>query len=155
MRFHVASIALAFLMVDAVHAAPSASYFPKQNLGQFLADKFDLASIRSSFGPRRLPALRTFSDFGMRPSKATDNILVFESPGDWLYEMRIAGRGDVNSDGIEDLQVCFIDQALNGGTYSTSKALLITRYSADSYAIALSFSLGHDVCAEEALSQLR
>lgn len=110
------------------------------------ADKFDLASICSSFGPRRLPVLRTLSDFGMKPSKATDNILVFESPGDWLYELRIVGRRDVNGDGIEDLEVCFIDRALNGGTYNTSEGLLITRYSADGYAIALSHSLDDGVC---------
>lgn len=146
MKSHIASSALAFLMMNWVHAAPVASYFPKQNLGQFLADKFDLASIRSSFGPRRLPALRTFSDFGMKPTKATDNVLVFESPGDWRYELRIVGRRDVNGDGIEDLEVCFIDRALNGGTYNTSEGLLITRYSADGYAIALSYSLDDGVC---------
>jgi len=146
MKSHVASSALAFLMMNGVHAAPVVSYFPKQNLGQFLADKFDLASIRSSFGPRRLPALRTFSDFGMKPTKATENVLVFESPGDWRYELRIVGRRDVNGDGIEDLEVCFTDRALNGGTYNTSKGLLITRYSADGYAIALSYSLDDGVC---------
>lgn len=150
MKSRIASSALAFLMMNGAHAAPVASYFPKQNLGQFLADKFDLASIRSSFGPRRLPALRTFSDFGLKPSKATDNILVFESPGDWQYELKIVGRRDVNGDGIEDLEVCFIDRALNGGTYSTSKGLLVTRYSADGYAIALSYRLDDGVCEDYA-----
>lgn len=93
-----------------------------------------------------MPTLRTFSDFGMKPTKATDNVLVFESPGDWRYELRIVGRGDANGDGIDDLEVCFIDRALNGGTYSTSAGLLITRYSADGYAIALSYSLDDGVC---------
>src|ERR1051326_3091576 len=103
MKSHIISSALAYLMImNGLHAASVASYFPKQNLGQFLADKFDLASIRSSFGPRRLPALRTFSDFGMKPTKATDNVLVFEGPGDWRYELRIVGRRDINGDGIED-----------------------------------------------------
>ena len=138
------------MMMNAVQAAPVASHFPKKNLGQFLADKFDLASVRSSLGPRRLPGLRTFSDFGMKPRKATDNVLVFESPGDWLYELRIVGRRDVNGDGIEDLEVCFIDRALNGGTYNTSEGLLITRYSADGYAIALSYSLDDGVCENDA-----
>jgi hypothetical protein len=146
MNSYIASSALTFLMMNGVHAAPVVSYFPKQDLGQFLADKFDLASIRSSFGPRRLPALRTFSDFGMKPTKTADNVLLFDSPGDWRYELRIVGRRDVNGDGIEDLEVCFIDRALNGGTYNTSEGLLITRYSADGYAIALSFSLDDGVC---------
>ena len=147
MKCHLASSALASLMmINAAQAAPVASYFPKKDLGRFLADKFDLASIRSSFGPRRLPAQRTFSDFGMKPSKANENVLVFERPGDWLYELRIVGRRDVNGDGIEDLEVCFIDRALNGGTFNTSEGLLITRYSADGYAIALSYSLDDGLC---------
>lgn len=147
MKCHLTSGIFALLMImNAVHAAPLVSYFPQKNVGRLLADKFDLASIRSSLGPRRLPALRTFSDFGMKPSKTTDNALVFESPGDWLYELRIVGRRDVNRDGIEDLEVCFIDRALNGGTYNTSQELLITRYSADGYAVALSYSLDDGVC---------
>lgn len=90
--------------------------------------------------------MRTFSDFGMKPTKATDNVLLFEIPGDWRYELRIVGRRDANGDGIEGLEVCFIDRALNGGTYNTSEGLLITRYSADGYAIALSYSLDDGVC---------
>jgi hypothetical protein len=82
----------------------------------------------------------------MKPSKATDNLLVFENPVDWKYELRILGRRDVNGDGIEDLEVCFIDRALNGGSYNMSEELLITRYSADGYAIALSYSLDDGVC---------
>lgn len=146
MKSYISSSALAILIMNGARAAPAASYFPQQNLGLFLAGKFDLASIRSSFGPKRLPALRTFSDFGMKPTEATDNVLVFESPGDWRYELRIVGRRDVNGDGIEDLEVCFTDRALNGGTYDTSKGLLITRYSAEGYAIALSYSLDDSVC---------
>ena len=142
----VSSTLACLLMMSAAQADPVVSYFPKKNLGQFLADKFDLASIRSSFGPRRLAALRTFSDFGMKPSKANENVLVFERPGDWLYELKIVGRRDVNNDGIEDLEVCFIDRALNGGTYNVSQGLLITRYAADGYAIALSFSLDEGLC---------
>ena len=82
----------------------------------------------------------------MKASKATENALVFDSPGDWRYELRIVGRRDVNGDGIEDLEVCFVDRALNGETYSTSEGLLITRYSAEGYAIALSYSLDDGIC---------
>lgn len=94
--------------------------------------------------------MRTFSDFGMKPSKATDHILVFESAGEWLYELRIVGRRDVNRDGIEDLEACFTDRALNGGTYNTTEALLITRYSANGYAIALSYSGNDRLCESDA-----
>lgn len=146
---HFFKSGLVFLaLMSAAEAAPLVSHFPKKELESFLAKQFDLASIRSSFGPRRTPAQRTFADLGMKPSKASGNQLVFDSPGDWHYEMRIVGRRDVNRDGIEDLEVCFIDRALNGGTYHTSKALLITRYSAETYALALSFSLREDACEE-------
>lgn len=86
----------------------------------------------------------------MKPSKSTEDILVFERPGEWLYELKIVGRRDANRDGIEDLEVCFIDRALNGGTYNTSQGLLITRYSADGYAVALSHSLNDGLCQEYA-----
>lgn len=151
MHMRCASCALAFLLLtNVVEAAPLVSYFPKKDLSLFLVEKFDLASIRSSFGPRRSPALRTFADFDMKPSKATEDALVFETPGRWLYELKIVGRRDVNGDGIEDLEVCFVDQALNGGTYLTSSGLLVTRYSADGYAVALNYSLSDGVCQEYA-----
>lgn len=138
------------LLASAVQAAPLVSHFPTNGLGQFLSDKFDLASIRSSFGPRRTAGMRTFADFGMKPSKATDEALVFSTPGEWMYELKIVGRRDVNSDGIEDLEVCFTDRALNGGTYDSSQALLVTRYSANGYAIALRYSIDDELCQEHA-----
>lgn len=151
MNFRFVARALACLILTStVQAAPLVSYFPQKDLGQFLANKFDLASIRSSFGPRRTPAQRTFADFGMKPSKATEDVLMFDTPGDWFYEMTIVARRDVNGDGIEDLAVCFTDRALNGGTYHTSTGLLITRYSASDYAFALRYSLDDDVCVEHA-----
>ncbi|MDB5749092.1 MAG: hypothetical protein JWP72_3940 [Massilia sp.] len=66
------------MLATAAQAAPPTTYFPATGLGSFLAEKFDLASIRSSFGPRRTPAMRTFADFGMKPSKATDDTVSFE-----------------------------------------------------------------------------
>jgi hypothetical protein len=150
-KFHfVTSVLACVIVMSTVQAAPLVSYFPKKELGLFLANRFDLASIRSSFGPRRSPAQRTFADFGMKPSKATEDSVVFDSPGDWLYELKIVGRRDANGDGIEDLEVCFIDHALNGGTYDTSKGLLVTRYSENDYAVALSFSLNDGICQEYA-----
>lgn len=150
-RFSSIAIALACAAGgQGAQAAPVVSHFPDKELGRFLADRFDLATIRSSFGPKRTPALRTFSDFGLKPSKATDNALVFDTPGDWRYELRIVGRRDVNSDGIEDLEVCFTERALNGGTYDTAQGLLLTRYAKDGHVIALNFSLQHAACPEYA-----
>lgn len=151
MNIRFVPCALAFLIfAGAAQAAPLVSHFPNKDLGLFLANKFDLASIRSSFGPRRSPALRTFADFGMSPSKATEDALLFDTPGEWRYELKIVARRAVNKDGVEDLEVCFTDRALNGGSYDTSKGLLITRYSAEAYAVALSYSLNDGVCQEYA-----
>lgn len=126
------------------HAGPMVSYFPKENIGAFLAEKFDLASIRSSFGPRRTPALRTFVAFGLKPTKASDGLVEFATP-DWHYGMQIVRRRDVNGDDIEDLEVCFTDRAMNGGSYDSMQSLLVTRYSTEGYAIALGYSV--DACA--------
>lgn len=146
----VSSILAGLALAGTVQASPLVSFFPRENLGQFLAEKFDLATIRSSFGPRRTPGLRTFADFGMRPSKATDDTLVFDTAGDWYYELKILSRRDINKDGIEDLEVCFIDRAMNGGTYHASSGLLVTRYSAEGYAVALRYRVGDDVCLDQA-----
>ena len=122
------------------------SYFPSKDLGRLLSEKFDLATIRSSLGPRRTPAKRTLADLGMKPSQSTEESVVFSIPGDWLYELRVVARGDFNGDGIEDLKVCFVDHALNGGTYDAAQGLLLTRYSGDGYVIALSYSLEDGLC---------
>lgn len=129
-----------------VRAETVESYFPIQDLGRFLSEKFDLATIRSSFGPRRTPAKRTFADFGIKPSQLAEEYVVFLIPGDWKYEIRVVARGDFNGDGIEDLKVCFFDRALNGGTYASTQGLLLTRYSGDGYVIALSYDLEDGLC---------
>ncbi|MFC5459967.1 hypothetical protein [Massilia niabensis] len=136
------------IWTTAAQAAPLTTYFPPTGLGSFLAEKFDLASIRSSIGPRRTPALRTFSDLGLKPNKATDDSVSFEREN-WFHELRIVERGDVNGDGIEDLKACFVDRAVSGPTYHATKGLLITRYAPDAYAVALSFSVD-DACDKPA-----
>jgi hypothetical protein len=85
------TILLNFAATGFVEAGPLVSHFPKNDLGRFLAEKFDLASIRSSFGPRRSPGQRTFSDFGMKPAKVGEDFVQFES-ADWFYELRVARR---------------------------------------------------------------
>jgi len=142
---YVAAAGMACLLAGPVQATPVVSHFPQQNLGLFLAGHFDLVSIRSSFGPRRL-AQRTFADFGMTPTTATETELVFDMPGDWYYRLAIVGRRDVNGDGVEDLEACFTDRAQNGGTYASAQGLVITRYEAHGYALALSFSAADHVC---------
>lgn len=152
-NLRLVSTALCYLMLAmTVQAAPlPVTHFPANDLGQFLGERFDLASIRSSFGPRRSPTRRTFADFLMTPSTATEDVLEFDA-ADWFYQFRIVGRRDANGDGIEDLEVCFTDQARGGASYSSQQSLLITRYAPDAYAVALNF--GVDAC-ERAAKQVR
>lgn len=136
----------ALMLATTAQAAPLTTYFPTTGLGSFLADKFDLASIRSSVGPRRSPATRSFADLGFKPDKASDDSVSFERDN-WFHELTIVERGDVNGDGIEDLKACFVDRALAGPAYHATKGLLITRYAPDAYAVALSFSVD-DACGK-------
>lgn len=139
-RFNSMLLVLAaFAVMPAVSAQPLVSFFPNRGLGDFLVKNFDLASIRSSFGPRRTPATRTFAAFDMGPTKATEEILEFEDAS-WFYGIRILRRADINGDGIEDLEICFIDKAKEGN-YDAQQALLVTRYSASAYAVALNYEV--------------
>lgn len=137
----IAQIVASLLITNSAHAAPPTSFFPAAGLGPFLAEHFDLASIRSSLGPRRTQSQRTFADVGLEPRMATETTLIVGRPDEWVYRLDIVGRRDVNGDGLEDLEVCFADQAQNGGTYRSRQGLLITRYSAAGLAVALSYGL--------------
>lgn len=120
-------------------AAAPASFLPQRDLGKFLAENFDLASVRSSFGPRRKPEQRTFADFGMQPTRAADDVLEYD--GDtWFYQLRVLRRADINRDGIEDLEVCFTDRS-KSGAYDVRKTLLVSRYSDETYAVALAYDV--------------
>ncbi|RSZ60257.1 hypothetical protein HF313_20900 [Massilia atriviolacea] len=118
-------------------ARPVTSFFPQLDLGRFLADNFDLASVRSSLAPRRTPDLRTFADFGMLPTNSGDDGVTFDGER-WLYQLRVVRRADINNDGIEDLEVCFTDRA-KGASYDASQSLLVSRYSDETYAVALRY----------------
>lgn len=144
-RKQAALLVIACALAPAMAATPQqtssqqTSFFPQRDLGKFLAENFDLASIRSSFGPRRTAAQRTFADFDMKPTKAGDDILEFDDER-WFYQLRILRRADINGDGIEDLEACFTDRA-KGGSYDTRKGLLISRYSDETYAVALNYEV--------------
>ncbi len=132
------------LLAAALVAGPAASadlatYLPARGAAQFLVANFDLASIRSSFGPRRTKAQRTFASLGMVPTKVTEDEVEFDSDA-WHYGLKVLRRGDLNGDGIEDLEVCFVDKA-KGATYYSQQALLVSRYSDSSLAIALRFEV--------------
>lgn len=138
--FRLAALAIALGAAPVmVQAAPLATFFPQRELGKFLAENFDLASTRSSFGPRRKPEQRTFADFGMKATRSGDDVVEFDDER-WFYQLRVLRRADINRDGIEDLEVCFTDKA-KGGSYDSYKGLLISRYSDETYAVALNYEV--------------
>lgn len=133
-----ALLATVFVAMPAA-AADVTSNFPDRGVAQFLVANFDLASIRSSFGPRRTLVQRTFASLGQVPTKVTADEVEFDG-ANWFYSLKVLRRGDLNNDGIEDLEVCFVDKA-KGATYDSQQVLLVTRYSDSSLAVALRFEV--------------
>lgn len=116
-----------------------ASFIPQRDVGGFLARNLDLASFRNSLGPRRTPAQRTFASLGITPTSTSGHSVVFEED-DWTYRIKILRRGDINRDGLEDLEICFTDKAKEG-SYATQQPMLVTRYSASSLVTALHYEV--------------
>jgi hypothetical protein len=137
-RLHQALLT-AVLFAGPASAADLTSYFPVRGAAQFLVANFDLASIRSSFGPKRTLEQRTFASLKLVPTKVTQDEVEFDG-ADWLYSLKVLRRGDLNRDGIEDLEVCFVDKA-KGASYDSQQALLVTRYSDSSLAVALRYEV--------------
>lgn len=130
---------IAVLAVGPASAADLKTYFPAAGLGQFLAANFDLATVRSSLNPRRNADQRTLLSMGVTPTKVGADMAEFDGET-WYYSLRVLRRADLNRDGIEDLEVCFTDRG-KVGNYDSQQALLVTRYSDKSLAVALSFSV--------------
>jgi hypothetical protein len=125
--------------------AETQSFLPKDNLTAFVVEAFDLTTIRSSFGPRRLSGRANhFGDFGLKPA-ISGNTAVFDTP-DWYYSVDILHRGDENGDGLEDVVICFTDKA-KGGSYATVTPYLLTRYDAKGPLIALAYKPDTKACS--------
>ena len=133
------NLLIAALAAGAATAADVKSYFPERELGRFLVSNLDVASIRSSLGPRRTPEKRTFASLGELATRVGEDLVEFDR-ADWFYSLRIIRRADINQDGIEDLEICFTDKA-RGASYDSQQALLVSRYSDSSLAVALKYEV--------------
>jgi hypothetical protein len=80
---------------------------------------------------------RSFASLGQVPTKVTADEVEFDG-ADCYYNLKVLRRGDLDRDGIEE--VCFVDKA-KGATYDSQQALLVTRYSNSSLAVALRFEV--------------
>lgn len=139
MNPHYLLVAALSLLACSVHAATPETHIPEQDAARFLVDYLDLATFRNSLGPRRTAVNRTFTTLGIAPSFVSETTVVLEDD-DWYYSLEILRRTDINRDGIEDLEVCFVDRAKQG-TYATQHPILLTRYAASGYVVALQFEV--------------
>lgn len=115
------------------------SHFSTTNVLEQVLAEFDLASIRSSFGPRRDAQHRTFQSFQLKTSMLDAKTMILEDDS-FTYRLQLVSRRDINRDGIEDLEICFSEKA-KMGTYDTQKPILLTKYAATGYAIALEYEV--------------
>jgi hypothetical protein len=116
---------------------PANARWPNADLATFVFTHLDLTTFRNSTGSQRNPGDRFFSDLGIRPTQASDSVTTHE--GEWRYSVRVLARRDFNGDGLDDVAICFADQARNGGTYDARSPLLLQLV--DRRAIALGFEI--------------
>lgn len=117
---------------------PGNAGWPNAELAQFVFTHLDLTTFRNSTGDRRNPGDRFFSDLGIRPTQTSDSVATNDGE-EWRYTVRVLARRDFNGDGLDEVAVCFADQARNGGTYDARSPLLLQLI--DRRAIALSFEI--------------
>src|SRR6266571_112201 len=150
----VSGIVLLGLLISCAVALPggakpiqhATSYLPATDIERFIVEKMDLSTFRNSLGPRREPGMRVFAHFGLHPQTQSNGLIELKEEG-WYYSVRVLGRSDFNRDGLEDVAVCFTDQALVG-TYRTETPLLLTRFSDDGLLIAIAYEIDADTCGK-------
>jgi hypothetical protein len=96
-------------------------------------------------GPRLEPDKHTFATLGLKVRKMTASAIDLEDNLAHI-SIRVLSRGDENSDGLEDVSVCFSDETVGDGNYRTRTPYLLTRYSADTPLIAIAMEILPDDC---------
>jgi hypothetical protein len=115
------------------------SHMPETEIEQFVVSELDVASFRSMLGPSRLPGQTRFADLRLGVSEISDNRVLLEH--DFLaIVIQVLDRGDANNDGIEDLVVCFSEDAKEG-TGRTSLAFIAQKYTENSPLVALAYDV--------------
>ncbi|MFN8693251.1 MAG: hypothetical protein ACK5XX_02480 [Holosporales bacterium] len=141
----IALICCSFKSPAAAQSVNVKSYLDKEMLSQFVVDNFDILTIRSSFGSRRISGQPNyFKSFGLTPTTINKQEIIFDEK-DWFYGVKILGVKDYNDDGIEDIAVCFTDRAKEG-SYYTVTPLILTRYSESMPLIALAHAPYYAEC---------
>jgi len=116
LSFTIATVA----MVLAPPACGSAAPTPSQ-----VAKHLDVMSFPNSIRPQSRPGARTFAQYGFTQVVPTEgeagSVDVYPPDHAWLFRITVLGnKGD-------DVTVCVLDEALNGGTYLTRTPLELQR----------------------------
>jgi hypothetical protein len=124
-------ITILILLLTTSLFASEKSFFPKNNLEQFIVNNLNLKSFgNSAYSQRPLKYDNTrddlfFSDLrNSLKTKITKNNIEIEDTH-WFYNIKILKKGDFNNDNIEDIWINFTDDSKEG-TYLTSFDYLIT-----------------------------
>jgi hypothetical protein len=120
-------------------SAESPGDWPERDLPAFVFAHLDLTSFRNSTGPSRRTGQRLFAELGIHPTETSDSTASSLSDG-WFYRIRVLERRDFNGDGVDEVAVCFWDEARNGGSYRVQQPLLLQLVAGR--AIALDFEIG-------------
>ncbi|MHA7834378.1 MAG: hypothetical protein ACX94A_07855 [Algiphilus sp.] len=96
---------------------------PDSDLASFVFSHLDISTFRSSLGPKRSKGDRSFSDLEIEPTELSASTAVHDS--DWLYRIEVVGVRDYTSNGCNEIAICLLDKAQNGGTYFTQNSYLL------------------------------
>ena len=120
MRRALASLAVALVAIVLARPCWSAELTSSE-----VAKKLDVMSFPNSIHQMSRPGARTFAQYGFTQVVPTEgkagSVDVYQPDHGWLFQITVLGRkGD-------DVTVCVLEQALNGGTYLGQTPLALRR----------------------------
>ena len=120
MRQTLISLAVTLVAVVLIRPCWSAELTPAE-----VARTLDIASFFNSIRPGLNPGTKTLAQNGFTVVEPVEDnvrsVWVYLPDHSWLFEITVLGQeGD-------DVTVCVLDQALNGGTYLTQEPLALRR----------------------------
>lgn len=98
------------------------------DLSRVVVNELNLTTFRSSLRRKLDENSNTFKT--LKYEYSYTGIQVTVKRQNWEYVFLLLGKGDYDSDGVEDLMVLFVDQALSSSYYSSSLLVLHNNNSA-------------------------
>jgi len=116
-------------------AQPSTKTYFSKPYDSLLIYNLNLQTLTSSLKQQLSRGPQTLNTLNLKNIKYGQNSIKIDSE-EWYYHIKILAQGDFNHDGLEDLLVEFIDQAIQGNYFSHS-TLILERKTSSSYINAL------------------